>query len=199
MDAAGVDQGASEADWNVLYAGYQWDGAVTQMFHVRNRCLIPYIGTWNRRDPIGYQDGMNLTEYVDNVPVSFLDPLGLQRMYGSLPSGINMKLRPNNRFRKIRDAAAVKGLPTRMFNQILAKYSGNKAPQVSGASSPYYRDVYDANTIYIRYGQFNSQPSKWSAADWANFYNELFHAWYDIVGEEDPEFHGDYQASLRSI
>ena len=86
MDAAGVDQGASETDWNVLYAGYQWDGAVTQMFHVRNRYLIPYIGTWNQRDPIGYADGTNLYEYVEQSPLSEVDPSGEQKLSKAIRS-----------------------------------------------------------------------------------------------------------------
>ena len=57
-------QTSSAIGFETLYAGYRWDGATPQMYYVRNRFLLPMIGTWNQRDPLGYVDGMNLFPYV---------------------------------------------------------------------------------------------------------------------------------------
>ena len=44
------------------------------MYYVRNRLLLPCIGAWNRRDPVGYVDGMNL--FAIASPVKLTDPQG---------------------------------------------------------------------------------------------------------------------------
>ncbi len=49
-------------------AGAKWD--------VRNRILISELGTWNRRDPLGYVDGMNLYAYVMLMPIVVTDEMG---------------------------------------------------------------------------------------------------------------------------
>ena len=75
MTGAGVVQSASTIGFETLYAGYRWDGASPQMYYVRNRFLLPQVGTWNRRDPLGYVDGMNLSVYKQTVMGT--DPVGL--------------------------------------------------------------------------------------------------------------------------
>ena len=60
MTGASVVQSSSPIGFETLYAGYRWDGTTPQMYYVRNRFLLPMIGTWNRRDPLGYVDGMGL-------------------------------------------------------------------------------------------------------------------------------------------
>jgi len=59
------------------YAGYQWDPTI-KAYHVRHRVLLPEIGRWSRRDPIGYVDGMRLYEYCGAMAVQFVDSMGLQ-------------------------------------------------------------------------------------------------------------------------
>jgi len=59
------------------YAGYLWDSATSQ-YHVRNRVFLPSLGRWNRRDPIGYVDGLSVYEYVQDMPVNAVDPQGLK-------------------------------------------------------------------------------------------------------------------------
>ena len=49
------------------------------------------------------------------------------------------------------------------------------------------------NTIYIPEAQYRLPPSKWSRTQWANYSNELFHAWWDIVFEEEA----DYRKRIR--
>jgi len=37
---------SSPIGWETLYAGYRRDGAAPRMYYVRNRFLLPMIGTW---------------------------------------------------------------------------------------------------------------------------------------------------------
>ena len=69
MTGAGTVQTGSASDFETLYAGYRWDGESPQMFYVRNRFLLSVIGTWNRRDPLGYVNGMHLMLYNADSPV----------------------------------------------------------------------------------------------------------------------------------
>ena len=78
MTGAGVVQSASTVGFETLYAGYRWDGTTPQMYYVRNRFLLPMIGTWNRRDPLGYVDGMNLYENCYSNGIVWIDSAGLQ-------------------------------------------------------------------------------------------------------------------------
>jgi len=43
----------------------------------RRRAYHAALGTWASRDPAGYADGPNLTEYVGGAAVSRIDPMGL--------------------------------------------------------------------------------------------------------------------------
>jgi len=58
------------------YAGYEWESQ-TGMYHVRHRVLLPTLGRWNRRDPLGYVDGVGLYEYVRSLPATGSDSDGL--------------------------------------------------------------------------------------------------------------------------
>ena len=78
MTGAGVVQSTSTVGFETLYAGYRWDGTSPQMYYVRNRFLLPMIGTWNRRDPLGYVDGIALYQYANSAPNDSVDPSGLK-------------------------------------------------------------------------------------------------------------------------
>lgn len=67
-------QTGSASEFETLYAGYRWDGESPQLYYVRNRFLLPVMGTWNRRDPLGYVDGMGL--YVYRSTINETDPDG---------------------------------------------------------------------------------------------------------------------------
>jgi len=75
MTGAGTVQASSPTGFETLYAGYRFDGNSPQMYCVRNRFLLPVIGTWNRRDPLGYVDGMGL--YAAYAVLRGTDPFGL--------------------------------------------------------------------------------------------------------------------------
>jgi len=87
MTGAGTVQASSPIGFETLYAGYRWDGATPQMYYVRNRFLLPVVGTWNRRDPLGYVDGMNFSEYCISSTVTMVDPSGTQQGPVRAPGG----------------------------------------------------------------------------------------------------------------
>jgi len=57
------------------------NGDMTFM-HMRFRYYDASRGTWTRRDPIGYHDGLGLYEYVRSMPVLAYDPMGLALAIG---------------------------------------------------------------------------------------------------------------------
>ena len=77
MTGAGVVQSASTIGFETLYAGYRWDNPAPQMYYVRNRFLLPQVGTWNKRDPLGYVDGIALYSIVHCSPLALTDYMGL--------------------------------------------------------------------------------------------------------------------------
>jgi RHS repeat-associated protein len=60
----------------IIYCGYMYDPE-TQLYYVRNRHYNPNLGRWIQRDPIGYDGGINLYEYINSQPSISTDPLGL--------------------------------------------------------------------------------------------------------------------------
>ncbi|MBL8820681.1 MAG: hypothetical protein JNL58_31955 [Planctomyces sp.] len=82
MNGSGTVQSSSAVGFETLYAGYRFDGTSPQMYYVRNRFLLPMIGTWNRRDPLGYVDGLTspsegLYSATSLRPLILTDPFGL--------------------------------------------------------------------------------------------------------------------------
>lgn len=78
FDASWGTRTNSSFAMDVLYGGYRRDSE-TGLYHVRNRYYHPTLGRWASRDPLGYQDGLNLYEYVTSMPTQFSDPSGLQQ------------------------------------------------------------------------------------------------------------------------
>jgi RHS repeat-associated protein len=72
---ADYSPGAYEYDFEYRYAGYRWDYE-THLLQVRNRWYHPRLGRWVSRDPVGYEDGMSLYEYVNGQPIDTTDPMG---------------------------------------------------------------------------------------------------------------------------
>lgn len=66
------------------YAGYLWDSATWQ-YHVRNRVILPSIGRWSRRDPLGHIDGPHFYGYVRTNPLNARDDSGLYFHFTNCP------------------------------------------------------------------------------------------------------------------
>jgi RHS repeat-associated protein len=60
---------------SIIYCGYRYD-AETDNYYVRNRYYSPTLGRWLTRDPIGYEGGVNLYEYVMSDPRGYTDSFG---------------------------------------------------------------------------------------------------------------------------
>jgi len=59
------------------YAGYEHDGGLPELAHVRNRVLHFGLGRWTRRDPAGYVDGANILAVARSAPLTYGDSFGL--------------------------------------------------------------------------------------------------------------------------
>ena len=74
--AFGESVSVSETFYNSFrYAGRSWDSE-SESYQNRERQYFPTIARFNRRDLIGYLDGINLYTYVRSNPVNLIDPWG---------------------------------------------------------------------------------------------------------------------------
>jgi RHS repeat-associated protein len=63
---------------NLRFPGQYFD-AETGLHYNWWRCYEPKVGRYLRIDPIGFESGLNLFVYVQNSPLNWVDPSGLQR------------------------------------------------------------------------------------------------------------------------
>lgn len=59
------------------YAGYVRDRWAPDLYHVRHRVYDTRMGTWTKRDPLGYVDGSSVYLYSVSRPICRRDPSGL--------------------------------------------------------------------------------------------------------------------------
>lgn len=78
-DAADNPRASSALGNRFLFTGREWDSE-SGLYHYRTRAYSPTLGRFLQRDPIGYTAGPNLYTYVDNNPLNFTDPLGLEKV-----------------------------------------------------------------------------------------------------------------------
>ena len=60
-----------------LFTGRRYD-TETGLQYSRARYYSSALGRFLSRDPIGYKGGVNLYEYVNDMPVGYIDPFGLE-------------------------------------------------------------------------------------------------------------------------
>ncbi len=77
--------GKSDYDNTTLYTGREFDPE-TELMYYRARYYHSELGRFVGRDPIGYEGGVNLYEYVAGAPTAGLDPSG-QQCERILPDG----------------------------------------------------------------------------------------------------------------
>ncbi|MBX3404175.1 MAG: RHS repeat-associated core domain-containing protein [Phycisphaeraceae bacterium] len=95
--AAGSGINANAPDNMIGYCGYVFNPE-TDDYTVRFRHYDPEIGRWLQRDPAGYVDGMNRTNYAKLAPTRWADPSGLfpgDQMYPTDLDGNPLPWNPN--------------------------------------------------------------------------------------------------------
>ena len=60
---------------NYTYTGREWDKE-TGLYYYRARYYDPMEGRFVRKDPIGFEGGINLYNYVESNPINYTDPSG---------------------------------------------------------------------------------------------------------------------------
>ncbi len=63
-----------------LYTGRRFDSE-SGLYYFRNRYYNPRLGRFHQFDPISFEDGMNLYQYVHSNPINNVDPLGLSSCF----------------------------------------------------------------------------------------------------------------------
>lgn len=103
------------------YTGQRYD-AESGLYYYKARYYSPALGRFLQPDPIGYEAGLNLYEYVGNDPLNASDPLGLAPQ-GQGPFG------PSNAYFRI-NPSDLPGRPNTDVQQIT-----NRIPYVKPSSS----------------------------------------------------------------
>lgn len=75
FDSDGTEISQSRVGNNILFTGREYDPEIG-LYHFRARSQHPYLGRFIQKDPLMYIDGMNDFSYVNNNPLSFIDPSG---------------------------------------------------------------------------------------------------------------------------
>jgi RHS repeat-associated protein len=82
-DAYGAPTAVSTVSNPHMFTGREYDSE-TGLYYYRARMYNPTIGRFLQRDPIGYEDSVNLYQYVFNSPVVYIDPYGEFALPGAI-------------------------------------------------------------------------------------------------------------------
>ncbi len=77
-NAVGLELNSSAIDNVVLFTGQRHDPE-TDLYYYKARYYSADKGRFISRDPIGYEDGMNMYAYVGNNPIIFIDVFGTEK------------------------------------------------------------------------------------------------------------------------
>ena len=66
------------------FTGREWDPEI-ELYFYRARYYDPHVGRFISSDPIGPDGGFNTYAYVDNNPLSYIDPDGLYKTSPKVP------------------------------------------------------------------------------------------------------------------
>ncbi|KAM0814367.1 putative Rhs repeat-associated core domain-containing protein [Seiridium cardinale] len=95
------------------YASYERDEE-TGLYHAGHRYYAPWLGRWLSPDPIGTAGGLNLYAYVDNNPISYVDPGGTCKLPKALfnigTSILKSTLSNSQKFKDVAKASFHKGV-----------------------------------------------------------------------------------------
>jgi len=88
----GQPNAASTIGNRFMFTGREYDSE-TEHYYYRARYYSTKLGRFLNPDPIGYDDGMNLYNYVGNNPLVFIDPVGFAKvaLYDGKDTGNNGK------------------------------------------------------------------------------------------------------------
>lgn len=175
-------------DNSIGYAGYVFNHE-REDYTVRFRNYNPELGRWMQRDPIGYNAGVHIYEYVHGNPMLLVDPFGLDPIEPKDPRSSDEQL--ENVCAALKDA-----IDNNMtYEQMINKYVNGSGP------GPFYQTHLKVPTIlltnpedYKFRNEFDSDR-KWEFAngygtsdidsDWMVVVSwHKFNAWYFYFDDE---------------
>jgi RHS repeat-associated protein len=185
------------------FTGQLYDVDV-ELYYYRARRYDPLLGKFLSDDPMSFGAGdANVSRYVRNGVSVATDPTGLDGMDIKMDIWIRARNRehrhnppPKHPLTKYRIAANAKGLPTNLIDEIIA-HDPTGTVSVTGGGGPRYFPFW--NEIQLPDASFRRPLNRWTSIDWANMYNEMFHAWWDVYGENHPEIWAPYTAHFEGL
>ena len=80
-------------EFDLGFPGQRRDRETNQVYNYFRDCYDPALGRYCESDPIGIADGLNTYAYVASNPLSYTDPLGLNKsevVYGPIPNTVSI-------------------------------------------------------------------------------------------------------------